>query len=325
MFSQWLLDALVVTPTDGTLNRARFRVLSVLRQFRLQISDPLVCFRLGKLSLALPLSHQLPLYRRAIPQYSSNLGRVAVLAKQKYPGLTMIDVGANIGDSVAMVRACASFPILCVEGEAQFFKLLKANTSGLPNIELENAFLGAAGDRVKAVHVARGTAWIELGPASDGIPTHTLAEAISRHPSFNAVKFLKLDAEGFDCRIISCESQFLVQNRPVLFFEYHPPLASAAGYDPFPVFGRLRELGYSVVMIYENTGRYLLTLELDRSSALEDLHHYFAEQGGFCDIAAFHAEDSDIAKDLRNLELGASAGREPALGSEYRAETAHAV
>jgi hypothetical protein len=41
------------------------------------------------------------------------------LTQAKYPNLTMIDVGANVGDSIAIVRV--DVPILCVEGEDHFF------------------------------------------------------------------------------------------------------------------------------------------------------------------------------------------------------------
>ena len=253
--------------------------------------------------LILPLSHEWPFYQRNLPQYALNLGTIVEIAHGKYPKLTMIDVGANVGDSVAINRAHTHVPILCVEGEHRFFRLLEANTRDLVDIELEHAFLGADGDQASAVHLERGTARIELGTGPTRMILRTLTDAVSRHPRFDRTKFLKLDAEGFDCKIICCESQFLVRNKPILFFEYHPPLCAAAGYDPFPVFMRLFEVGYSTVMIYENTGRYLLSVESGQWTILEDIHQYFAKIGGFCDVAAFHAEDLDIAEAVRKSEI----------------------
>ena len=305
-WDQWLLDTLLATRKDGAASRARYRVLCAVRQARLWFSDPLVRYRLGEMTLLLPLSHELPLYRRDLPQYSMNLGRVVAAVQAKYRNLTMIDVGANVGDSVAVVRAHADAAILCVEGEDQFFELLRVNTGELEDLELEHAFVGCENDQVSAVHVARGTASIELGTGSGAgqLTTQSLREVINRHPRFAKSKVLKIDAEGFDCMIISCEASFLSQNKPVLFFEYHPPLCAAAGYNPFPVFLQLSEIGYGVVMIYENTGRYLLSVALSQWNVLEDIHHYFTKMGGFCDLAAFHAEDLDLAEDLRKAELG---------------------
>src|SRR5271166_5414436 len=126
-WDQWLLDTLVATGKDGVASRARYRVLCTIRQARLRFSDPLVRYRLGEMTLLLPLSHELPLYRRDLPQYSMNLGRIVAAVQAKYGNLTMIDVGANVGDSVAVVRAHADAVILCVEGEDQFFELLEVN------------------------------------------------------------------------------------------------------------------------------------------------------------------------------------------------------
>jgi FkbM family methyltransferase len=303
--AQWLINALIATPESGRLNRGRYRILSVLRRLRLRFSDPLVRFSASNLPLVLPLSHELPLYRRALPHYALNLGRVSAIVQAKYPNLTMIDVGANIGDSVAIVRAWADIPMLCIEGEERFFQLLQANTRRLQNIELEHTFLGAADDHVRAVRVERGTAAVALGMPTDGAGATmlTLGEAVSRHPRFSKAKFLKLDAEGFDCRIITCESRLLEATKPVIFFEYHPPLCAEAGYDPFPVFSSLSDIGYVTLAIYENTGAYQLSLGLEQRSALEDIHRYLAAAGAFCDMVAFHAEDQDIAEAVRKSEF----------------------
>lgn len=302
-FDQWLLDALLASPTKGIVGRGQFRVLSALRQVRLRISDPLVRFRLYQMQLLLPLSHELPFYKRALPEYALNLGRVVATVQQKYPNLTMIDVGANVGDSVAIVRAKANVPILCVEGEEHFFRLLAANTSCLDDIELEQAFLGAAGDQVIAVHSEQGTARISLGAAANGINTRTVEETIFRHPRFAKSKLIKLDAEGFDCRIICNELEFLTISRPVLFFEYHPPLCALVGYDPSIVFGELARAGYAVLVVYKNVGHYLRTIDLKDGLALRELHEQISGKEGFCDMAAFHEEDTDIAQALVHEEL----------------------
>jgi FkbM family methyltransferase len=302
--NQLLLNAIITTATTGLFNIARFRLLSAIRKVRLRFSDPLVRYRLEKTSLMLPLSHELPTYRRALPHYAMNLGRVLRRVLDKYPDLTMIDVGANVGDSAAIVRGQAQVPILCVEGEPRFFKLLKRNTEEMQEVERENAFLGEVGDRVAAVHVHRGNARIVLAGGNRGSAMRTLSEAIRAHPRFAQAKLLKLDAEGFDCRIISSESRLLAHNKPVLFFEYHPPLCATVGYDPYPIFELLRGIGYTTLIVYKNTGQYLVSLELSQRSELEEIQSHFAGIGGFCDVVAFHSEDADIAESIRNSECG---------------------
>src|ERR1700730_4354384 len=161
---QRLLDAALNSQINGLGNRARYRFLRGIRRLRLFVSDPAVDCSLGAYNLRLPLSHELPFYRRTFPDYAFNLGRVSSHARQKYPDLTMIDIGANIGDSVAIVHKYSDHPVLCLEGEPRFFQLLKQNTRTLPGVEIEQTFIGAPGDHIASVDVRRGNARVLLGP-----------------------------------------------------------------------------------------------------------------------------------------------------------------
>ena len=314
VIDQWLLDAMIRTPREGLANRVRWKGLSRLRRMRLRSSDPAVEYRLGDVRLQLPLSHDLPLYRRSLPHYSLNLGRIAWQVNEKYRDLTMIDVGANVGDSAAIVRMHCDIPILCIEGEERFFRYLAANAHALRGLEIECAFIGAEGDKPVGVEMERGTARVVLGPeATVGLTMRTLSEVVQRHPRFAAAKLLKIDAEGFDCKIISSESKLLSLTRPILFFEYQPVLSQRAHYDSFLVFSKLLSMGYSRQIVYEATGEYRMEVDLDNNRALEDLHHYYGTtKRGYCDLVAFHADDADVAQAVRTSELkpGQCAGQD---------------
>jgi FkbM family methyltransferase len=299
---QWLLQQLLDTPQSDGLSRARYKLLRGIRRLRLTLSDPLVAFSLGPLRLSLPLSHEMPFYRRLFPEYSLNLGRVSSYVHLKYPELVMIDVGANVGDSVAMVRSVCQRPILCIEGQPSFFRLLKVNTCGLSDIELENAFLGAPGDSVCSILTERGNATIRLGKRPGIANISTLGEVLSRHPRFASAKLLKLDAEGFDCKILAAETAFIRRCKPVLFFEYYPEACVAAGQEPFAVFPLLASIGYSSLLIYQNFGRYFMSVNLEQTCLLKELHCFLAERRGYCDVVAFHTEDSDVAERVRAFE-----------------------
>jgi FkbM family methyltransferase len=301
-FDQWLVHALSNGPVDHLAGRVRYWLFRVIRNMRLAFSDPIVSAPMCGRRLQLPLSHELPIYRMLFPGYAANLGRLSAEVNRKYPNLTMVDVGANVGDSAAIVRTFAAHPILCVEGEPRFFQLLGENTRRMPDVELEHTFLGAAGDHIRSIKVQRGNAQILLGPAPGANPICTLSEVLARHPRFASPKLLKLDAEGFDCKILASEIQFLKQNKPVLFFEYYPHSSEMAGQDALQLFPLLSQIGYAVLLIYRNIGKYFMTLNLDNASSLEDLHFFLVDLGGFCDVTAFHEEDKDIAARVRALE-----------------------
>jgi FkbM family methyltransferase len=302
IFDQWLLEVLLGAPADGPVRKGAYLALRAVRQLRLALSDPLVTFPLGPCRLCLPLSHELPFYKKRFPGYALNLGRVSFHVSQKYPDLTMIDVGANVGDSAAVVRMFNTHPILCVEGDPGFFRLLAENTRNLPDIELEQTFVGAPGDHIAGIHMQRGNAQVRLGPAPGQASICTLSVALARHPKFANAKLLKLDAEGFDCKIIAAEPEFLKRNKPVLFFEYFPGACETAGHEPFSVFPHLRSLGYITLLIYQNFGEYFMSLSLDQVDSLLDLHHFLVDLQGFCDVVAFHQEDSDVAANIRRSE-----------------------
>jgi FkbM family methyltransferase len=301
-FDQWLLDTSLNTPVNGLGNRARYRLLRGIRRLRLLISDPCVTFSLRAYNLRLPLSHELPFYRRDFADYASNLGRVSFYARQKYPDLTMIDVGANIGDSVAIVRSYGDIPVLCLEGEPGFFRLLKENTHNLPTVEIEQTFIGAPGDQIGSIDANGGNAQVLLGQTLSRASICTLSEAVARHPRFATAKLLKIDAEGFDCRIIASDANLLKKTKPILFFEYYPKCAELIGQKAFPVFSTLSSLGYSMILIYQNLGRYFISLTLDQQDALQDLHHFISDLGGYFDVVAFHEEDLEIAINIRAAE-----------------------
>jgi FkbM family methyltransferase len=230
----------------------------------------------------------------------------------------MIDIGANIGDSVAIVHKYSDHPVLCLEGEPQFFQLLKENTCNLPGVEIEQTFIGAPGDHVASVDASRGNAQVLLGPTPGRASISTLNAALARHPRFATAKLLKIDAEGFDCRIIAAETELLKGNKPILFFEYYPKCSELVGQKAFPVFATLCSLGYSLILIYQNLGRYFMSLGLDQLDAIEDLHNFIADLEGYCDIVAFHREDLDIAINLRAAEYASRALKGPAGNGHSR-------
>lgn len=244
------------------LGRAKLKAAIETRALLLRHGDPPVRYRIGEIDLELPLSHELPFYRKDHPLYSRNVGRIA-----KELGGPVVDIGANVGDTAAIIRSETDVPILCVEGDERFFAMLRRNASQFdPPIELEHAFLGApARGRVER---SRGTA--RLSPGRAELPVKSLGRILEEHPRFSEPALVKIDTDGFDVPIILGELDLLARLKPVLFFEYDPHL----GADPV-VFQQLGEIGYTRADVYENTG------ELARRADLaDDIHSVYVGHGG---------------------------------------------
>lgn len=252
--------------------RARLKAAIEARRLLIRLRDPLVRYRIAGIELLLPLSHELPFYRNDHPRYNEAVGNIAAQL-----GGPVVDVGANVGDTAAAIRAVTDVPILCVEGEERFFWLLELNAQRLdPSPELERSFVEApAQGRVEA---ARGTARVLAG--EDELPSAPLARILEQHADFADPALLKLDTDGFDVPILLANLELLGHLTPVLFFEYDPYL----GAEPV-VFERLREVGYRRAHIYENTGEFVRTVELGE----EDIHSpYVGHRGSrYADVCAF--------------------------------------
>jgi FkbM family methyltransferase len=252
----------ILGASPATLSgRARLKALIALRRLLVRAGDPLLGWRVGDTELLLPLSHELPFYRHDHPLYDRAIGRIAAEA-----GGPVVDIGANVGDTAAEIRAHTIAPILCVEGDDRFFALLERNAPRLAPVELEHAFVDApAHGRVER---GAGTAHIVAGDGA--LRTKPLSRILEEHPSFAEPALLKLDTDGFDVPIVLANLELLARVRPLLFFEYDPHLGATPD-----VFEKLRDIGYRRMDVYENTGEHVGTVDLPG-----DIHDEYVGHGG---------------------------------------------
>jgi hypothetical protein len=132
-----------------------------------------------------------------------------------------------------------------------------------------------------------------------------LVEILRAHPRFLEARLLKVDTDGLDCGILKAALEWLSGARPVIYFEYDP--AAYARYDPagFEVFARLREVGYTGALVWDNRGDYLVACDLADARLLDDVHHFYSgrRSKAYCDIAVFHRDDEDLMRTSRTAEI----------------------
>src|SRR4051812_39979812 len=92
-------------------------------------------------------SHALE-YKRRFRLYDTALGSIANIANAKYPDLHAIDIGANVGDTAALIRKFADIPVLCIEGDPGLLSILNENAGRLGNITVEPSFVGVDGQAI---------------------------------------------------------------------------------------------------------------------------------------------------------------------------------
>jgi FkbM family methyltransferase len=291
----------------------------------LRFGDPTVEYGFCGSTLRLPLSHALPFFRRISPLYSDNLGRIAAQLRDKFGTFGVIDVGANIGDTVVVIHHHAPLPILCIEGLPKFGELLTQNVAAtLPAPVIERSFVGTGGEGLAPV-VQDGTARLAYSAVrSSAIRLKSIDQILGEHPEFQNSRLLKIDTDGMDIAILNSALDWISRQKPVLFFEYDPDLQLAHGAGGLEMLGRLKRVGYQRVLVYEGNGDYMFSAELGNDTLFFDLHEYLSgrNRAKWCDLCIFHAEDEELAKVIRRNELDVfRAARQylPARGPDQQA------
>ncbi|OJW78852.1 FkbM family methyltransferase [Spirosoma sp. 48-14] len=303
---QFIYDLKLEQTNNSLSTRVKNRLINMCFN-KIKGSNPLIETYIGKYRLRLPFSHQLPFIIKLFPNYSTNLARIARKALEKYHDLKFIDIGANIGDTVALLRSEESFPILCIEGDDYFFSILEKNASNFSDVYLAKCYVGESTERINAVSVEiGGTARLVQDSSKDNIILiKDILSIVEDYPLFKSSKIIKIDTDGFDNKIIRGSADFIKLAKPIIFFEYDPYFLSKQNDDSISIFSNLLDMGYKNVLIYENDGDYVLSAELTNKSLLEDITHFYSGRLSkkYCDICAFHEEDNDLFLQIRSDEI----------------------
>lgn len=260
--------------------------------------------------LVLPWAHRLPDYAESSPEYGQNLPRLAAgLAKADGCPVSVIDIGANIGDSALQILAATDGRVLCVEGDRFYLDFLHLNVDSDPRISVEESLVQNDNDDA-AVSMAPvrvgGTTRFEPGESSLTAPTVSMTELRRRHPDFDNLRLVKSDTDGYDVELIPGLAKTWADSRPVLFFEYDHVLSRLAGNEPQQVWKELGALGYRHVGVWDNGGVPLGIYPIDEVPALAAALDKPAGRRAhvYWDVAVIHEGDAAGLGALRALLPG---------------------
>jgi FkbM family methyltransferase len=273
-------------------------------------------YHLGRHTILLPKGSPVKNILRYHRRYDFALGPISSTIAAKYPHFCAIDIGANVGDTAAIICRDRDVPVLCIEGDTAVLPLLRANAGRIgPQIVIEEVFVGAEGDVVDLTAIEGGGLNATLTRAANdasGQRLPTLAAILERHPAFRTAKLLKIDTEGYDFRIIESSRRFLAAAKPVVFFEYNPWFHAPNLRAGVATIEMLLEIGYNNAIVYDNHGNFMLSLSGgDMTERFNDLNAFLASNRrfgaavGYIDVCAIHVEDSDLHAAIREGELTA--------------------
>ncbi|GHV23502.1 hypothetical protein AGMMS49959_16730 [Planctomycetales bacterium] len=204
------------------------------------------------------LSQKTPLYYAQYPLYDRALPRICNKVKEIDNKLFLIDIGANIGDTVALVSELVDdASILCVEGNTEFLYFLKQNTASIKNnqitIEYKFCVETLVGNQFKA-ETKNGTAHLSVADDTVIENIDTLDNMIERNRIFYQTNILKIDTDGFEIAVLNGAKNFLNQSRPIIYFEFTPDAYVQNKQNPMDLIDLLVSLGYKKALFYNNFG-----------------------------------------------------------------------
>lgn len=272
---------------------------------RLKKPAPLYA-QIGKYRIRLPLRSQWLNYREAFHLYDTALARIACVLRTKYPTLHAIDIGANVGDTAALIRESADIPVLCIEGDPILLSILTENIARLgQGVIMEPSFVGQDGGAVNLSStddLGRNACLVQAMDLQGAVKLRSLRSILSDHPEFRGAKLLKTDTEGFDFEIIMQSLETIQESKPVVFFEYYPHLLPEKPLAGLEAIQTLIGAGYSDFLYYDNFGNFLLHTDAGNSGIFKDLDNYLASNWRhgvavhYFDVCALHREDADLVQ-----------------------------
>jgi FkbM family methyltransferase len=254
-------------------------------------------------AIRLPSDHMLPFYQRHHRRYDRFLPH---MAKSIGDAATIIDVGANCGDTLAgMVEQNPRARYICIEPDPRFFSYLTSNIerlrSAFPGIDVRAVKALVGKDVANAMlQGAGGTKHAVVGAGNE--QSKPLGNILSELPPA-PVRLLKSDVDGFDYDVIASAADVLIADHPLLFFEcQHDTEAQKCAYERS--ISWLQSLGYVDWTVFDNYGEVML--RTNEVQHLFQLMEYVWRQNSrgatrtiyYYDILAAVSTDVDLIADV---------------------------
>jgi FkbM family methyltransferase len=219
--------------------------------------------------LAMPAEHPLAGTVAAFPQYNRPLALAveAILkARTESSPLVVIDVGANIGETVAIIEQhrpgfCT---YLCIEPDREIAELCRLNHSSNSRVQIMQSFIGEQegvsvrlqddGRANPSTLVSAESQFDEACTSGRLVRLDTIAASfVESHQCFS---LLKVDTEGYDFSVLRSGHQLVKKYKPAIYFEWFPKLLLGLNEGVCDGFEYLRDLGYRYFVFFTGQGDF---------------------------------------------------------------------
>lgn len=264
-----------------------FQLILKFSDFKTTVSVWVEVF--GK-EILIPLNHSLPTNVLLNQKYSLNLNRIARFVYSKYQYFTAIDVGANIGDSVTLIKKDAGARVICFEGDKEYIKYLRTNIQGYDDVYVYEVMLGEkSGYTLANIDSINGTSNLSKNEISKQKIRIEKIDNMLGSVLFNNLKLLKIDTDGYDLKVLQGARKMVLKHKPVLYFEMFEEMLNKNGNSVKQTLEFLSKNEYLHIISYDNYGNLHRMLKLPRIITQEYINSQFSDPRAiYYDIIAFH-------------------------------------
>ena len=255
-------------PSDGKIAQ------KVERMYRNMLSkgkgeDAVISHTNGQ-CLICNFAHQLPFYQQQFPLYDRQLAKLcSYMHKQMHRKINIIDVGANVGDTVLNIGLKDAF-YLCIEGDTNYSKFIKSNLRKY-NYTLEEVFLNDNDSSCNYnIAASNGTGHLIHTEIQDhSVRLISLDTLLEEKYTEKKIDLIKIDTDGFDFKVIRGAKQCMQKWHPLLFFEWDKAFCKEQGEDPLSIFPILDKLGYKECILFDNFGIVFANVDTNNTALLK--------------------------------------------------------
>jgi FkbM family methyltransferase len=263
----WLLRQCLGPPCG------RRRIFRIARKRLLRFWHPPYRARYYGQDLLFPGRHDLIVLTNDLPLFNTPLRRLARAVRASDGGLRMLDIGANIGEGVALVDPTPGDRFWLVEGSNEFLPFLRRNVAGRADTEVIPTYLGEAPSVVRGSEVVvAGNA--HLSTDAEGEISFDTLDRLFPDGSPVWPNLLKIDVEGHEPLIFRGGFDLLSRHGPVVFMEWYPKLLAGLDLDVLSPLNVLRSAGYTDAVVYDNHGLAMECVALGDEKRLRKLADY---------------------------------------------------
>lgn len=256
-----------------------YKICSRLRDAKIKNTPyeklPLVRTVMDDKKIIVPLSHNIPMYKKNYDNYDKAIAVLAKMVLHHEGKLNFVDVGANVGDTIINVGIFDEAKYLLVEGNPLFYNLIEENLNLNDeniNYVLEKSFISDDEDNHFKINNRMSSA--SLTPTDvETEDTFKSLDRVIREYSFEP-NIVKSDTDGFDFKVLRSGRETFEKYKPYIFFEWVPLWLERNHENPMSIWNYLNSLGYEKAIAFDNYGNPISLIDTNDGDNLRLFMNY---------------------------------------------------